>query len=122
MSASSPAQGGAEAGGASASACSKARGVIGAAGGSSALLCGDTPASRALLFEVEAERVGARVEVDADVLLMLEVGQRRAAPRRVGTPRREVVDSNLQVRHRQLLAGPGRPHRRRVHVLDVEAQ
>jgi hypothetical protein len=58
----------------------------------------------------EAERVACGVQVDANVILRLALGQDRSGGDRVLTCCCQILDGDIEMHLHLLIAGPGRPH------------
>lgn len=67
--------------------------------------------ARSVLVQAEAERVAGWVEEHPDILLRLVFSQRRSEGERLSSRRVEVAHLEVEVHHRTLFPGRGRPGR-----------
>ncbi len=73
-----------------------------------------------LSVEVETERVAVRVEVDANVILRLVLGEGGSARLGVDATSREIVDLDFEVQHHLLFASLCRPDGTDIEIFCLE--
>jgi hypothetical protein len=73
-----------------------------------------------LFVAAQAERVPGRIQEDPDIVPRLEAGDPSAKGHGVGDGSVEVLDLDVEVHHRALLAGDGWPDRRYVVLGELE--